>query len=192
MKISVNIFLAMLLLGIITNEIHCSLLEPNEPESNLNSNKLDDLDSAKRSGEAEDKAVEQYLEQIQQRLPFKLVLTPYLYNLILKEQLKVNHPYEENVAGVDYDEDEMENSGELTEQKRALSKKESPVEQRNREFRRQQAARWDIGFGKRGSGSLKAKNFMDALYGKRSGLKNVAPKASFGRKQQWDIQYGRR
>ena len=33
--------------------------------------------------------------------------------------------------------------------KRALSKKESPSEHRNKELRRQQAARWDIGFGKR-------------------------------------------
>ena len=73
-----------------------------------------------------------------------------------------------------------------------------------RNNRRQQAARWDIGFGKRNapSGFKKQKSFMDALYGKRSqffdslygkrGLKNLNNKYSFGRRQQWDIQYGRR
>lgn len=74
----------------------------------------------------------------------------------------------------------------------ALSKKESPIEQqRNKEMRRQQAARWDIGFGKR---AYKPKSFMDALYGKRSNLynKQLHPKFAYGRKQQWDIQYGRK
>ena len=73
-----------------------------------------------------------------------------------------------------------------------LIKKESPFEQqRNKEMRRQQAARWDIGFGKR---AYKPKAFMDALYGKRSNLfyKQTSPKLAYGRKQQWDIQYGRR
>lgn len=74
-----------------------------------------------------------------------------------------------------------------------LIKKESPFEQqRNKEMRRQQAARWDIGFGKRAA--YKPKAFMDALYGKRSNLfyKQTSPKLAYGRKQQWDIQYGRR
>ena len=68
--------------------------------------------------------------------------------------------------------------------------------------RRQQAARWDIGFGKRQANKniKKQKPFMDALYGKRSQFfdslygkrtKIVHPKYSFGRRQQWDIQYGR-
>lgn len=73
-----------------------------------------------------------------------------------------------------------------------LIKKESPFEQqRNKEMRRQQTARWDIGFGKR---AYKPKAFMDALYGKRSNLfyKQTSPKLAYGRKQQWDIQYGRR
>ena len=65
--------------------------------------------------------------------------------------------------------------------------------------RRQQAARWDIGFGKRDSTTNKFKKqrpsqFFDSLYGKRSSLKSILnPKSkySFGRRQQWDIQYGR-
>ena len=63
--------------------------------------------------------------------------------------------------------------------------------------RRQQAARWDIGFGKRDS-SLKLKKqrpsqFFDSLYGKRSmkSILNPKSKYSFGRRQQWDIQYGK-
>ena len=59
---------------------------------------------------------------------------------------------------------------------------------RNGGSRRQQAARWDIGFGKR---AWTQKSFMDALYGKRSSLKAFNPKVSYGRKQQWDIQYGK-
>lgn len=75
-----------------------------------------------------------------------------------------------------------------------LTKKESqlPIDQRSRDLRRQQAARWDIGFGKRASLMKQPKPFMDALYGKRTSLKSLSPKASFGRKQQWDIQYGRK
>ena len=53
--------------------------------------------------------------------------------------------------------------------------------------RRQQAAKWDIGFGKRAV-QRNQKSFFDALYGKRS-AKNS--KLAFGRKQQWDIRYGR-
>lgn len=72
-----------------------------------------------------------------------------------------------------------------------ISKKESPSEQRNRDMRRQQAARWDIGFGKRGgNGGHKPKSFIDAMYGKRNSIK--FPKLAYGRKQQWDIQYGRK
>jgi hypothetical protein len=74
-----------------------------------------------------------------------------------------------------------------------LAKKESPFDQRSRDLRRQQAARWDIGFGKRAQGGIKPpKPFMDALYGKRSGIKHAHPKIAYGRKQQWDIQYGRK
>ena len=64
--------------------------------------------------------------------------------------------------------------------------------------RRQQAARWDIGFGKRDVSLNKFKKqrpsqFFDSMYGKRSlkSILNPKSKYSFGRRQQWDIQYGR-
>lgn len=138
----------------------------------------------------------------------KIGVSAYLLNNYLNSLAKIDHIPENNyhssnrLGGLE-DEDEDYLNSESDEQneevlpslqKRSrtyLSKKESP-DQRNKDFRRQQAARWDIGFGKRGYNKMPNKAFLDALYGKRSNNKNVSPKIAFGRKQQWDIQYGRR
>ena len=198
---SINALLLVLLLAAST------LAESQSVVPKSDSDKRSETSSTSETA----KSANELIEELQQRLPFKLVLTPYLYNLILKEQLKYNaHPAaaadtsaEDWSSDYDNEEENTNNVNELENnedsysgfvQKRALSKKESPNEQRNRDLRRQQAARWDIGFGKRAAGgSMKTKSFMDALYGKRSGgLKHLSPKTSFGRKQQWDIQYGRK
>ncbi|RMZ94872.1 hypothetical protein BpHYR1_026537 [Brachionus plicatilis] len=95
---------------------------------------------------------------------FKAML-PYLYEAYLE-------------ANLGDDEAESEESYDKR------YKKDSPF----RDYRRQ-TARWDIGYGKRGG--MKPNAFLDALYGKRSSLKFFNPKMTFGRKQQWDIQYGK-
>ena len=139
--------------------------------------------------------VNEYFNILQQRLPFKIVLTPYLYNLILREINNHDEDYDENNNNNSSGGDFFVESGEeqAMPNKRALSKKESPSA---RDLRRQQAARWDIGFGKRasagGAQGLKAKSFMDALYGKRSNAVIKHPKVSFGRKHTWDVTYGRK
>jgi hypothetical protein len=206
---SSSFFLMVTLMGLVSQaflQVKCAEAPSNsdkseagsmaEPEKRSTYSNLDEATAVVKTNE--------YLEQLQQR-PFRLTLTPRLFNLILREQMRTNHPAEQNSAEQNSNEqgDEEEDSSEyddvLVPAKRALSKKESPSEQRNRDLRRQQAARWDIGFGKRAApsqqGSLKAKSFMDALYGKRSSIqggKHSGGKASFGRKQQWDIQYGRK
>lgn len=97
---------------------------------------------------------------------FKALL-PILYEAYLEENLA----NEEAISEEDYDK---------------RYKKNSPF----RDYRRQ-TARWDIGYGKRGG--IKASPFLDVLYGKRNGngLRLFNPKMTFGRKQQWDIQYGK-
>ncbi len=57
---------------------------------------------------------------------------------------------------------------------------------RGKQHRRHQAARWDIGFGKR-SNLFKRNQFLDILFGKRA-----QPKLDFGRKQFWDVHYGKK
>jgi hypothetical protein len=213
---SLNFFLMVTLLGLVSQAfvaVRCGEVsasssdksaslasngeEPAEKRSAYNSGNLDEAVAVVKANE--------YLDQLQQRLPFKLALTPRLFGLIMREQMKHNQNHlseSENSAESsneqledDEDNTEYEEDNMLAAAKRALSKKESPSEQRNRDLRRQQAARWDIGFGKRAAPSQKAKSFMDALYGKRSsgqGGKHNGGKSSFGRKQQWDIQYGRK
>lgn len=73
--------------------------------------------------------------------------------------------------------------------------------QRTREMiHNKQKALWDIGFGKRFSTSLqdfslekrgKSKSFMDAIYGKRSSRVSKSKPVQFGRKQHWDLQFGK-
>jgi hypothetical protein len=141
------------------------------------------------------KTLDPYFELLQQRLPYKILLTPSIYNLIMRDQLRNavdSNDLSENDQLLEADSESSDESELIGAQKRAAtkSKKESPLAASDlKNIRRQQAARWDIGFGKRASGpnSLKSKMFMDALYGKRSGMKH-----SFGRKQQWDIQYGKK
>jgi hypothetical protein len=74
-----------------------------------------------------------------------------------------------------------ENSIELN--KKDMSSFGKDLNERSKQYRRHQAARWDIGFGKRNL--YKRKPFLDVLFGKR------APKLDFGRKQYWDIYYGK-
>lgn len=88
---------------------------------------------------------------------------------------------EEDQVGFDYNKDHL--PVEL-----AYLIKRDPM--RTRELMRKQAARWELGFGKRAG--AKSKSFMDALYGKRSFLRNTANPQIFGRKQHWDIQYGKK
>lgn len=62
---------------------------------------------------------------------------------------------------------------------------------------KKKASRWDIGFGKRVPHNSKSKSFLDATYGKRNsnGLRypSYNPRTySYGRRQQWDLQYGRK
>ena len=118
-------------------------------------------------------------------------MNAYLRQLIRQRQEQQQELMAENDSPNGDDSDEQQQ--QLMEKRsRSLTKKESPLEQqRNKEMRRQLAARWDIGFGKR---AYKPKSFMDALYGKRSNLfnKQLHPKFAYGRKQQWDIQYGRK
>lgn len=102
------------------------------------------------------------LIKINQR--FKAML-PYLYEAYLEENLG-NDEFE---SEEDYDK---------------RNKKSTPF----KDYRRQ-TARWDIGYGKRGE--IKTSPFFNILYGKRSGLRYFNPKMTFGRKQQWDIQYGK-
>jgi hypothetical protein len=196
---SSNFFLIMALVGLVSHTllyVKCADAQGDKQPT------AEDGAAEKRAyGNADEAAVaaaalktNEYLEQIQQRLPFKLAITPRLFNLIMREQLR------ESIGSEDLEDDdddysassELSDDNEASPAKRALSKKESPIEQRNREMRRQHTARWDIGFGKR---AVKSNAFMNAMYGKRSGLgsKNAgAAKALYGRKQQWDIQYGRR
>jgi hypothetical protein len=149
-------------------------------------------------------------EDTLRKLPTSLLLSLYLQELRNSGHVPYWHD-EENDRGAENDGEEenaienneeeldSESDSEIADslnnyiQKRSksyLAKKESPFDQRSRDLRRQQAARWDIGFGKRAQG-FKPKAFMDAYYGKRSGIKQAHPKISFGRKQQWDIQYGK-
>lgn len=126
-----------------------------------------------------------------------LELDAELYNLIHQELEAAAAAMERESAQSETDhKDRLYDEDGVTFEKRAatMAKKEASVipymnEQRNRELRRQQAARWDIGFGKRAV-NLKGKSFMDAMYGKRSN--KFLQKPTFGRKQQWDIQYGRK
>ena len=127
------------------------------------------------------------------------------HDLIDENEMNRFNLYDDDAAAAD-DNDDLtslpfysEEDNHLVANKRAfykLAKKESSsaaaaaaAAAASKGNRRQQAARWDIGFGKR---SQKPKAFMDALYGKRNYVKHSVPKVSFGRKQQWDIQYGRK
>ncbi|CAF0716015.1 unnamed protein product [Brachionus calyciflorus] len=146
-----------------TNEIEGNEEQLNSKSASLSNQKQND-----------DNLAESELEFVLEQR-FRALL-PYLYEAFLAEYLPKQ------------DDDYIVESDEVHNEKRSKIKKESPF---LKDFRRQQAARWDIGFGKRATNNFKSKSFMDALYGKRSGIKHINPKVSFGRKQQWDIQYGK-
>ena len=60
--------------------------------------------------------------------------------------------------------------------------------------RRQQAAKWDIGFGKRANDNFSVDKFsllLNSLSRKRNTARSGPRKVTFGRKQHWDIQYGK-
>ena len=153
--------------------------------SSIAKSKLDELDTLNKNNDKmmiDDIESEQELDQ--QRVPYNKFVIPSYYIEALLNKLGELEEQEEHLNEM---AEEMQPSSLEKRSKNVLTKKDSNSEQRNN-LRRQQAARWDIGFGKRAG--HKSKSFMDALYGKRS-HKNLSPKVSFGRKQMWDIQYGK-
>jgi predicted transcriptional regulator len=146
--------------------------------------KLDELNKNSDNMILDEIDSEQELDQ--QRVPYNKFVIPSYYIEALLNKLAELEEQEEHLNDM---AEEMQPSSLEKRSKNVLAKKDSNSEQRNN-LRRQQAARWDIGFGKRANGH-KSKSFMDALYGKRS-HKNLSPKVSFGRKQMWDIQYGKK
>ena len=97
------------------------------------------------------------------------------------DDLAINNTFQDSI---DSDMDDLINASKRSSNKKA--KKNVP---RTRDIRRHQAAKWDIGFGKRSY--FNPKSIMEVLYGKRNSKAsaNIKP---FGRKQHWDIQFGKR
>jgi len=141
------------------------------------------LDLSQNSNNNED--VQNYDLNDLQRLPFKVVLTPRYLGADLMEKLKNGH-FESLIELLKSKLNEENEDDSITNESEEQLRDQQI--KRNSGSRRQQASRWDIGFGKR---AWTQKSFMDALYGKRSSLKTFNPKVSYGRKQQWDIQYGK-
>lgn len=196
---------------LMTSQLNASSLSPGAEEENANKladeaellNELieekgdhqlnDKQDKPQQSQSSDSQRVSEIL-----RLAPKNLIDPFLKKLLRSYQYSLEAAAQTPYGDSNSDESSIENTdadieNDFRHQIDEISKRSSQ-NLTKKDVRRHQVSRWDIGYGKRAS-SGKSKAFMDAMYGKRSNVatgQKQLPKTSFGRRQQWDLQYGRK
>lgn len=178
---------SVILISLISNGYKCSAIEksstPNEEEEiQVMNNKKQQIVLTPEEIDIVNQIIEDSLNDSQQLSEHAPVLRNILTNY-MNDHLFTGDSIES--------EESIENDSHDLMNKRSSYVPRNVQKKDSQQLRRQQAARWDIGFGKRAPLG-KSKQFMDALYGKRSGAPKLVRPGNFGRRQQWDIQYGRK